>query len=63
VKESEITDHGAGCRFYSRCPHAMEKCKAPPPLFRMDKHQAASCYLHDSYPQISSDHVYELLPV
>jgi peptide/nickel transport system ATP-binding protein len=63
VKESEISDHGEGCRFYARCPHAMEKCKQPPPLFRMEQHQAASCYLHDSFPQIAPDHVYELLPV
>src|SRR3712207_586399 len=39
-----------GCQFMPRCPYAMEKCAAPPPLFRLSATQAASCYLHEEYP-------------
>jgi peptide/nickel transport system ATP-binding protein len=41
----------------------MEKCKVPPPLFRLEKHQAASCYLLDKHPEIESDKLTDLLPV
>jgi len=63
ARESELTDHGAGCKFYARCPFAMEKCKTPPPLFRLSEHQAASCYLYAQNPQIESERLSELLPV
>jgi len=63
ARESELTDHGAGCKFYARCPFAMEKCKTPPPLFRLGEHQAASCYLYGENLQIESEKLSELLPV
>jgi len=63
AQESELTDHGAGCRFAVRCPFVMEKCKILPPLFRLNTHQAASCYLFDQNPQIASENLTELLPV
>ena len=63
VRESELTDHGNGCQFISRCPFAMEKCKTPPPLFRQNEHQADSCFLHANLPQIDSDKLSDLLPV
>jgi oligopeptide/dipeptide ABC transporter ATP-binding protein len=63
ARESELSDNGAGCKFYARCPFAMEKCKLPPPLFRLSEHQATSCYLHEQNPQIESERLSELLPV
>jgi oligopeptide/dipeptide ABC transporter ATP-binding protein len=63
AKESEIHDHGTGCRFYARCPYAMEKCKAPPPLFQLNRTQAASCFLYDQHPPLESERLSELLPV
>jgi peptide/nickel transport system ATP-binding protein len=63
AKESELNDYGAGCKFLARCPYAMEKCQMPPPLFRLNKHQAASCYRYDGKPSIESEQLSELLPV
>jgi peptide/nickel transport system ATP-binding protein len=43
----------AGCRFYPRCPHRMDRClTAQPPLFVTNgaTHRAA-CYLYDDVPQ------------
>ena len=63
AKESELTDHSSGCKFYARCPFAMEKCLQPPPLFRLSQHHAASCFLYDTNPAISSEQLTQLLPV
>lgn len=63
AKESELSNNGAGCRFAARCPFVMEKCKTPPPLFRLNAHQAASCYLFDNNSQIASENLTDLLPV
>ena len=59
--ESDASDHAPGCRFLSRCPFAMDKCRETPPLFRLGEHQAVSCYLHEKYPQIAPERLYELL--
>lgn len=63
AKEGELTDQNAGCRFYARCPFAMEQCKQPPPLFRLNGHQAAACYLYVEQPAIEAEKLSELLPV
>jgi peptide/nickel transport system ATP-binding protein len=63
AKEADLSDHGAGCKFYARCPFAMDKCKTLPPLFRLSEHQAASCYLHEQHQQIESERLSELLPI
>src|ERR1043165_2122139 len=63
AREMELTEQGAGCRFYSRCPFVMEKCKEDPPLFQLNKHQAAACYLLQQHPQIAPEKLSELLPV
>ena len=63
AREGEIADAGAGCRFYARCPFAMDKCAAPPPLFRLRDHQAASCFLYDQNTPIDAERLSELLPV
>jgi peptide/nickel transport system ATP-binding protein len=40
-------DSEAGCKFYSRCPHAMEICRQnPPPLYQVGNDHHASCYLY-----------------
>lgn len=63
AKESELTEQGAGCKFYSRCPFAMEKCKVEPPLYRLNDHQAAACYLYDKNPSLAPEQLTEMLPV
>jgi peptide/nickel transport system ATP-binding protein len=35
-----------GCRFYDRCPQAMEKCKKDPPKFKTDSGYV-SCWLYE----------------
>jgi len=59
--ESDTSDHAPGCRFLSRCPFAMDKCRVTPPLFRLGEQQAVSCYLHEKNPQIASERLSELL--
>ena len=63
ARESESDEQFAGCKFYSRCPFAMEKCKTPPPLFRLEEFRAASCYLFDENPPTEPEKLSELLPV
>ncbi len=63
ARESDQSDVGPGCRFYARCPFAMDKCKNPPPLFRASEHQAVSCYLFEEHPQIVPEKLSDLLPV
>jgi peptide/nickel transport system ATP-binding protein len=42
--------HG-GCKFYHRCPHAMQRCTvSPPPAYAVAQNQFAACYLHDEQP-------------
>jgi peptide/nickel transport system ATP-binding protein len=61
--ESENTaGHAQGCKFASRCPFVMEKCRIAPPLFRLSQSQAASCYLHDTHPALPAERLSELLP-
>ncbi|MGQ9631626.1 MAG: ABC transporter ATP-binding protein [bacterium] len=41
-KRSEV-----GCKFYGRCPYAMEICRlSSPPLYRVGDNHQASCYLY-----------------
>jgi peptide/nickel transport system ATP-binding protein len=63
AKEAEGAQNSTGCRFLTRCPHAMDRCAAMPPLFQMHAHQAAACYLYDSRPEIAPERLSELLPV
>lgn len=63
AKESEQDEVTSGCRFLSRCPFAMDKCKSPPPLFQLNEYQAADCYLFEENPQIEPERLSELLPV
>jgi oligopeptide/dipeptide ABC transporter ATP-binding protein len=64
VRESDISEqHSVGCRFASRCPMVMDKCKQSPPLYRISQHQAASCFLYEQHPSIEPEKLSELLPV
>jgi peptide/nickel transport system ATP-binding protein len=36
----------SGCRFYARCPHAMDVCKKDPPEFQTDTGYVR-CWLYD----------------
>ena len=36
----------SGCRFYARCPHAMEACKKDPPEFKTETGYVR-CWLYD----------------
>jgi len=56
-------DGGDGCRFRSRCPRAMDICNTSPPLFRIDGHHTAACYLYEQQPEIVPEKLSELLPV
>jgi peptide/nickel transport system ATP-binding protein len=38
----------SGCKFYGRCPHAIQRCTvSPPPAFQVAENQFAACYLHE----------------
>lgn len=63
AREAESGTHSDGCKFQPRCPLAMDQCGVPPPLFRLSQHQASSCYLQGTHPQIESEQLSELLPV
>jgi peptide/nickel transport system ATP-binding protein len=63
AKESELTEQNLGCKFATRCPYEFWPCKMPPPLFRVNEHQAASCYLFEENPRVDPEKLTELLPV
>jgi oligopeptide/dipeptide ABC transporter ATP-binding protein len=63
IKARDATAKNEGCRFYSRCPSAMERCQSLPPLFRIDQYQTASCFLYDQKPQVVAERLSDLLPV
>ncbi len=63
IKTREVGGVAGGCPFMSRCPMAMEVCKTRPPLFQIDSHHTAACYLHDQRPQVAQERLSELLPV
>jgi oligopeptide/dipeptide ABC transporter ATP-binding protein len=44
-----------GCRFASRCPYVMPKCReAAPPLFLTDENRATACYLYENKPTVTT---------
>ena len=63
IKAREAGGSSEGCPFRTRCPMAMEQCKTQPPLFQINKTQAAACYLHADHPAIAAERLTELLPV
>ena len=41
-----------GCRFYERCPHAMDICKKDPPKFQTHDDGYVHCWLYDDREQV-----------
>jgi peptide/nickel transport system ATP-binding protein len=62
IKARDAAGAGEGCRFRARCPYAMETCKTRPPLFRIDDHHTAACYLYEQQPKLAAERLSELLP-
>lgn len=47
TSERTAADDIGGCKFYRRCPHAMEHClTAEPPAIRVGEDQYAACFLY-----------------
>jgi peptide/nickel transport system ATP-binding protein len=63
IKARESGGSKEGCRFRSRCPLAMEICKTEPPLYRIDAHHTASCYVYAQQPTVVPENLSEFLPV
>lgn len=69
--QSEIVareqDHGSvetGCKFASRCPFVMDKCRrAHPALYQVAPEQVAACFLYDDQPVVARERLSEVLPV
>ena len=60
---SEDSVIGEGCKFFSRCPHAMDICKTRPTLYQLETYQAASCYLFKEKPKLEGEQLSKTLPV
>ncbi len=45
INEPLDIDVYQGCRFRSRCPYAIEKCKDEPPLEQVEKDRLAACFV------------------
>ncbi len=57
-----VTQTLAGCKYTSRCPHVMDKCRdVMPPLYNLSSGQAATCYLHDQAPILPPEQLTNLL--
>src|SRR5512138_115868 len=52
-----------GCKFAPRCPSAFELCtQAPPPLYRVNNTQVASCYLFRGKEELDKKDLSSLFP-
>ena len=63
VDEAGEAEIGTGCKFYPRCYQAMEICRTVPPLYQLEAHQTASCFLYKDKPELESEKLSEVLPV
>lgn len=53
-----------GCKFTSRCPFVMDKCRqSPPPLYKVNDDRVATCYLYDQQPVVAREKLSEMMPV
>jgi oligopeptide/dipeptide ABC transporter ATP-binding protein len=51
-----------GCAFAARCPNAMAICRQErPPLYQIDEHRAAACYLYLGKPEIAADELNKVM--
>jgi oligopeptide/dipeptide ABC transporter ATP-binding protein len=58
--QAAATTHG--CKFADRCPYVMEICRAEnPPLFRIDEHRAAACFLYQERPRLEANELAEVM--
>ncbi|MEZ4863106.1 MAG: ABC transporter ATP-binding protein [Caldilineaceae bacterium] len=54
--DAETARVGKGCKFASRCPFVMDRCRqAPPPLYQLESKQVASCYLYEGKSVLPSE--------
>lgn len=56
MTDAETAKVGKGCKFASRCPHVMDKCRqSPPPLYQVDGTRVAACYLYEDQPVLPGE--------
>jgi oligopeptide/dipeptide ABC transporter ATP-binding protein len=49
-----LLDRPAGCAFYPRCPHAMDRCMVEDPVLReVRPRQWAACYLFEKQQEVT----------
>ena len=59
--DAETAQVGKGCKFASRCPHVMEKCRQTvPPLFQLGDKQVASCFLYEDKSTLPGENLGQL---
>jgi len=60
---ADLTRRAAqGCQFADRCPAVMSVCaEVAPPLYRMDEHRAAACFLYKDMPTLNASTIDEVL--
>jgi peptide/nickel transport system ATP-binding protein len=59
--DAETAKVGKGCKFASRCPHVMEKCRQTvPPLFQLGDKQVASCFLYEDKSTLPGENLGQL---
>jgi peptide/nickel transport system ATP-binding protein len=52
IADEVTTSNDSGCKFYHRCPHAMDRCATRmPPAYAVAENQYVACYLYDEKPQ------------
>jgi peptide/nickel transport system ATP-binding protein len=62
--EEDVSAANTGCKYVNRCGFAMDVCyKSHPPLYQIETHRAAACYLHQEHPIVQSQQLMQLLPV
>jgi peptide/nickel transport system ATP-binding protein len=47
IKNFDSAPSEMGCKFFSRCPYSMDKCKREPLLESKEQNHSVSCYLYD----------------
>ena len=56
IVASDEQKASGGCKFASRCPFVMDKCRqAAPPLFHLDQQRVAACYLYEDKAQVPGE--------
>lgn len=58
IEDAETATVGKGCKFASRCPHVMDRCRREvPPLYLNNDTSVASCFLHDDKPTLPGENL------